>query len=169
MLVENLYLGWTTPILILISTVALIEAVHATFLQISQLFLASRSYSIAEIGVVLQSNQQWVLLIVLTFTLAILPLLRLLMLFIGWIIPMTIHAHIKLNRMIEGLSRWCMLDVFGLALFLVTTEGKNLVKTEIQSGLYVVLAAIGLSYVLGFVAVLVHKGMVRSEIAIEGS
>lgn len=169
MLVENLYFGWTVPILVIASAASLIEAFQATFLQIRQFLLASHTYSIAEIGQVLQTNQQWVLLIVLTFTLAVIPLLRLAVLFVGWLIPMTTSYHIKLKRIIEGLSRWSMLDVFGLALFLVVTEGKDLVKTEIQSGLYVVLFAIGLSYFLGFVAVSLHKGLTRSEIISEAS
>ena len=53
-----------------------------------------------------------------------------------------------------------MLDVFGLALFLITTEGKSLVKTQIQPGLYVVVIAIGLSYGLGVIAVTLNKLMI---------
>jgi hypothetical protein len=55
-----------------------------------------------------------------------------------------------------------MLDVFGLALFLVTTEGKDLVKTEIQNGLYVVVVAIALSYLLGAIAIALSKSMLSS-------
>ena len=82
---------------------------------------------------------------------------------------MTTSHQIKVKHVLEGLSRWSMLDVFGLALFLVVTEGKDLVKTEIQSGLYVVLFAIGLSYFLGFIAVSLHKGLIKSELSSEAS
>jgi len=67
------------------------------------------------------------------------------------------------------ISRWCMLDVFGLALFLVTTEGKEMVKTEIQEGLYIVVVAIALSYLLGAIAVLLSKAMLRSAELTENS
>ena len=62
-----------------------------------------------------------------------------------------------MRAIIDSLSRWCMLDVFGLALFLIATEGKELVKTELKSGLYIVIIAIGLSYLLGAMAVLISK------------
>ena len=74
---------------------------------------------------------------------------------------MKVKFHVRAISILSGLSRWSMLDVFGIALFLVTTEGKDLVKTEIQSGLYIVLAAIGLSYLLGLVAVSLHRIMVK--------
>jgi hypothetical protein len=57
-----------------------------------------------------------------------------------------------------------MLDVFGLALFLITTEGKDLVKTEIQPGLYVVVVAIVLSYVLALIAIMLNKAMIKGSL-----
>tara|TARA_Y100000031_G_C8019880_1_gene292024 strand:- start:146 stop:376 length:231 start_codon:yes stop_codon:yes gene_type:complete len=65
---------------------------------------------------------------------------------------------------IDVLSRWCMLDVFGLALFLITTEGKELVKTQVQPGLYIVITAIALSYLLGLIAVMLNKAMIRANL-----
>jgi hypothetical protein len=53
--------------------------------------------------------------------------------------------------------------VFGLALFLVATEGKDLVEVKIRPGLYVVVAAIGLSYVLGGIAVFLNKLMLKKS------
>jgi hypothetical protein len=54
-----------------------------------------------------------------------------------------------------------MLDVFGIALFLIVSQGKDLVKTELQPGLYTVVVAIALSYLLGFVAVSLHRVMLK--------
>ena len=163
LLIENIYLGWTVPVLTFIAIAALLEALHAPFLKISQFLLASHSYSISETATVLHDNGQAVLYLVMAGTLAFIPITRLVLLMWTWIIPMKIKTHILMNGITEGMSRWSMLDVFGLALFLVTTEGKDLVKTEIQPGLYVVLIAIGLCYFLGFLAFALHKAMVRSE------
>lgn len=169
MVVDNHYLGWTVPVLTLLSVGALIEAIHAPFLQIHQFFLVSRTFSITSITELLQTNNHVVLLIILVWTVATIPLLRFLILLVSWLIPMKIGHHIRANMFIEGLSRWSMLDVFGLSLFLVATEGKELVKTETLPGLRVVVAAIALTYILGFVAVCLHKSVLKNESFTEAS
>ncbi|MAI66777.1 MAG: hypothetical protein CMJ26_02730 [Phycisphaerae bacterium] len=160
MLIDNIYLSWIVPVLVFASAIALIESLHATFLRISQMFLVSHSYSINQIGIVLQEEKHWVLLIVLVCTLLVVPMLRLALLLGAWTIPLREQTHVKVKQILDVLSRWCMLDVFGLALFLITTEGKDLVKTEIQPGLYVVVSAIGLSYILGVMAIMLNKAMI---------
>jgi len=159
---DKLLLGWVVPLLVAISAIALVEALHATFLRISQLLLVSRSYSVSEIMYLLQEQQRWVLLVVMVGTLAVFPLFRLFLVLISWIVPMHITTHLRIRSIIDSVSRWCMLDVFGLALFLITTEGKDLVKTEIQNGLYIVVVAIALSYLLGAIAVALSKSMLAS-------
>jgi len=169
MVFDNLYLGWTVPVLTIIAGGALIESFHAPFLQIHQFFLASTIFSITEIATLLQTNQHIVLLIILIGTVAVIPLLRLLILFVSWLIPMRIQHHIRVKLIVEGLSRWSMLDVFGLSLFLVATEGKDLVNTETLPGLRTVIGTIALCYLLGFVAVSLHKAMIKNEKFTEAS
>lgn len=169
LLTDKMLISWIVPVLVLVSAVALIEALHATFLRISQLLLVSRSYSISEIMALLQNQERWVLLIVLVGALAIFPLFRLFLVMIGWLIPMHVSTHLKVRAMIDTVSRWCMLDVFGLALFLVTTEGRDLVKTEIQNGLYVVVVAIALSYLLGAIAIALSKSVATTAETTEAS
>lgn len=159
---DKLLISWVVPVLVVVSAVALIEALHASFLRITQLFLVSRSYSVSEILQLLQDQKHWILLVVMVGTLAVFPLFRLLLVMAGWMIPMRANAHRMFRSSIDSVSRWCMLDVFGLALLLVTTEGRNLVKTEIQDGLYVVVVAIGLSYLLGAIAIALSKSMFSS-------
>ena len=161
LLFDQLYLGWTVPVLVFVSAAALIESIHATFLRISQFFLVSRSYSIYDIIELLQANKHWVLLVIIVGTIVAIPLIRLAFLLVIWVIPMKVTSHIRAQQLLEGLSNWCMLDVFGISLFLITSEGKDLVNTEIQPGLYIVVIAIALSYILGFVAVSLHRVMIR--------
>ncbi|MBC8309486.1 MAG: paraquat-inducible protein A [Planctomycetes bacterium] len=163
MLFDNIYLGWIVPVLVLASAATLIESLNATFLRISQMFLVSRSYSISEIFTLMYSQKHWVLLIIMVGTLFVVPLLRLTILLFSWIIPFSPKKHTKVKYVIDEFSRWSMLDVFGLALFLITTEGKDLVKTEIQPGLYIVVAAIGSSYLLAVIAIMLNKAMLHSN------
>jgi paraquat-inducible protein A len=161
---QSIYIGWIVPLLAIASGIALIESLNATFLRISQLFLVSRSYSIHEIGILLWDQKLWVLFVVLVGTLFIIPVLRLAILLFTLLVPMHITNHLRFKKLITVLSRWCMLDVFGLALFLITTEGKDLVKTQIQPGLYVVVFAIALSYGLGAIAIALDKVMIAKAI-----
>jgi len=156
---EHLLISWIIPILAIVSGIALVKSFHADFLQIHQAFFVSRTYSIFIIGQLLQSMQLWVLLTILIVTLGIFPMLRLALLLGVWMIPMRIVMHRKIRAVIDSISRWCMLDVFGLALFLIATEGKELVKTEVLSGLYVVIVAICLSYILGAIAIAISNAL----------
>ena len=162
LVIDKLLVGWIVPVLVVISAIALIEALHASFLRITQLFMVSRSYSVSEILQLLQEQKHWILLVVMAGPLAVFPLFRLLLVLISWVVPMGATAHHKFRSIIDSISRWCMLDVFGLALLLVTTEGKDLVKTEIQNGLYIVVVAIALSYLLGAIAIALTKSMFSS-------
>jgi uncharacterized paraquat-inducible protein A len=164
MIFDNLYIGWIIPVLVFASAAALIESLHATFLRISQLFLVSRSFSIYEIATLLQEQKHWILLVIMVGTLFIIPIIRLCVLLLSWIIPMSIRNQIVAKHIIDVFSRWCMLDVFGLALLLIATEGKDLVKTEIQSGIKVVVVAIGLSYLLGLIAIVLNKAIISRSV-----
>ncbi len=157
LITDHFKISWTIPVLAIISGYALVRSFHSDFLQIHQAFLVSYSFSIYSLGVILSQMKLWILFCVLVSTIAVFPAARLLILLISWVSPMKICTHYKMRAIIDSLSRWCMLDVFGLALFLIATEGKELVKTELKSGLYIVIIAIGLSYLLGAMAVLISK------------
>ena len=156
---DHFKISWVIPILAIISGIALVEALHADFLRIHQIFLVSRTYSIFILGEMLSQMKLWILLGVLIGTLGLFPLVRLFILLVSWMSPMRIQTHRKMRAVIDSLSRWCMLDVFGLALFLISTEGKTLVKTEVLSGLYVVVVAISLSYLLGTIAIAISNAL----------
>ncbi len=55
-------------------------------------------------------------------------------------------------RWVGRIARWSMLDVLGLALFLVMTEGQRMIKTELLVGLYFVICSIVLAVVLPLLA-----------------
>lgn len=156
---DHYRISWVIPILAIVSGAALVESLHADFLQIHQVFLVSHTYSIYILGQMLQEMQLWVLLTILIATLGVFPLVRLALIVFSLIIPMRVQALKRMRAIIDSLSRWCMLDVFGLALFLISTEGKALVKTEVLSGLYMVVAAIGLCYILGAIAIAISNSL----------
>ncbi|MCG8552952.1 MAG: paraquat-inducible protein A, partial [Desulfobacterales bacterium] len=70
------------------------------------------------------------------FTLIITPALYLLSLLYLWLSDHKPHQHRILTIINDAISSWAMLDVFGLALFIFLTEGKSLIRTSIQPGLY---------------------------------
>ena len=61
------------------------------------------------------------------------------------------HSAEKLGRLsgaIRLVDRWCMLDVFGLAIGLFLLEGSNLVPIEKRGGVWLLVVAVAASVLL---------------------
>ncbi len=150
-------IGWTLPLLVIVSAIALLAAIDLPFLRITQAFLTSYVYSIREAAIALWQEDLYLLAIIMAAFLGVIPLLRLAILLLSWALPLRRKNHERAKTLSAGVSRWSMLDVFGIALFLILTEGRQFVKTEVQQGLYIVIAAIALSYLSSFVAGHLHR------------
>lgn len=98
--------------------------------------------------------------------LVVTPALRLVGLAILWyrrVLPEDFRKH---EAMLDGVGKWAMLDVFGLALLLFLTEGSRFVKIEATAGIWAMVSAIFLGSLLGIVA----GGVIRSRLSeIKGS
>ena len=58
----------------------------------------------------------------------------------------------KHEALLDGVGKWAMLDVFGLALLLFLTEGSRFVQIEATAGIWAMVSAIFLSSLLGLIA-----------------
>ncbi|MDP6600840.1 MAG: paraquat-inducible protein A [Phycisphaerales bacterium] len=155
--VELGLIGWSLPVLAVVSAIALLAAIDLPFLRITQAFLTSYVYSIREAVIALWQEDLYLLAIIMVGFLGVMPLLRLGILLLSWAVPMRHVQHERAKALSAGVSRWSMLDVFGIALFLIITEGRQFVKTEVQQGMYIVIAAIALSYLSSIVAGHLHR------------
>jgi paraquat-inducible protein A len=140
------------PILLLGAASALTLALVAPVLRIHQFLLSSNSYSIGTAVETLWREQQILFALLMAVLLGGLPAARLLMLAGACLLPIGLRASRRLAAVGGLVGRFAALEVFGLALFLVLLEGRDLIRTEIEAGAWFLLAAIALDAAFVFVA-----------------
>ena len=140
------------PLLILLSAVALVTAVGLPYIKITEWFLTKNAYSILGTFGALFSDGKYLFAAVVLIFLVVTPALRLVGLSILWyrrVLPEDFRKH---EALLDGVGKWAMLDVFGLALLLFLTEGSRFVKIEATAGIWAMVSAIFLSSLLGLIA-----------------
>ena len=152
-------LGWTVPLLLVVSASALFAAFDLPFLKINEWFFSSHSYSILSATEALHNRDFYLLSSLMLLVLAAFPCGRMIIIGASWCLPLSRRAHERAIFLSWILARWSMLDVFVIALFLVMAEGRHLVRTQVQEGLYVVVAAAGISYLMNVLAAVLHRSI----------
>jgi paraquat-inducible protein A len=159
--------GIVVPLLLGIGFIAMIAAIELPFLRISSFYLRSESYSLFSTFKTLFSQGLWTIAISVLIFLIAMPLLRMGAVLLVWCLPLSRSRHESLVRIIRDLGIWSMLDVFGLSLLLIMTEGGTLIRTQAQEGLYLVIAAIVLCWlVTGLAAWLTSRDIPESDLPV---
>ena len=163
--------GWPFWIMIPVIIAAigsLVAAVSLPFFQISQFLLKDFAYSVLTSIQALDKSGWTAFAITMLAFLVVLPMLRLVMLLILGFVPMNRFMRRLVHHWSGIIGAWSMLDVFGLALLLFLTEGANLVKFNINSGLYVIIGSVALYYLaVSGSAYAIHRVMKRSSMEVK--
>lgn len=144
--------GWFIGTMLIVAILAFFATVGFPFLRINQFFLSSLSYNILGMLEAVSQQHQPIISIVLLLCLVVLPFLRILGAIILWFGLFRERTRAPFYRWLGRVARWSMLDVLGLALFMVLTEGQRMIKTDIRSGLYFLMISIILAVVLPLIA-----------------
>ena len=132
-------LGWTLPLLLVVSLLSIVVATGLPFLKINDILLHSNSYSIMEATMALWDNERIVLGVFLFLFVVAMPVVRILLIGNMWFSKKTRAAHYKQMDLVRISGEWSMMSVFLLALVMILTEGRQLVNTKITSGLYAIM------------------------------
>ena len=151
-LVSFRWRGWFIGVLLVLSLLTYFAAVAFPFLRIRQVMLADLSYNILEVIQAVRSQHQPIIAVVLLLCLVCFPGIRILGSIILWFGLFKERTRRLFYRWVGRIARCSMLDVLGLALFLVMTEGQRMIKTELLVGLYFVICSILLAVVLPLLA-----------------
>ena len=122
-------------ILLIISMAFFVFAITDDYIQVSEFFLSSNSYSILETCLSLRLISP-ILAWFVGFVLIIIPFVIFNYTFIFWTTSYYPAFHVKTTRLIQKLSQFMMLDVFCLALILFLLEGSIIIGTKSRPGLY---------------------------------
>ena len=151
-LVSNRRFGWSIGALLVLSLLTYVAAIAFPFLRISQVMLADISYNILGVIHAVRSEGQPFIATVLLLALVVMPGIRILGALVLWFGMFGERGRRRGYRWVGRVARWSMLDVLGLALFLVMTEGQRMIRTELLSGLYFVIGSILLAVILPHLA-----------------
>lgn len=143
--------------LLLLAAVSLIAAARMPMLRVDQFLLRSNQYSIVAAIETLWKAKEAIFAVAMATLLLAVPLLQLLLAGIWWLARLSPRGREAARRWAGRAGRWSGLEVFGLALLLVVTEGRELIRTEVRGGAWLLLAAIAANAA----ALLVLRGACR--------
>ena len=118
-------------------------ALNVPFLTINQFLLRSRSYGVGDAAWTLFRDQNWPLAFLGFACLIVMPAAVLLAELWAWLAPASPGVHRQRRRWIGFAREWCMLDVMCVALGLFLLEGQALIRTQVDHGLWLLMAAAG--------------------------
>jgi len=141
--------GIIINLLLLCSLIALIVGVTAPLLTLQKLYFIENTISLISTIQVLYSDNEWLLFIIISLFSVCIPIVKIVSLLL--ITNVDFEPKTFLDRMlslIETLGKWSMLDVFVVALLLVSLKLGALAKVEVHYGLYVFAFSVILTMVL---------------------
>jgi paraquat-inducible protein A len=126
---------WVVPPLLLATGGGLAAALAVPYLEIDQFLLAGHAFSILRSVTALWAESFYGTAVLVAVTLVAVPVTSVAAMGVVWFAPLTAAGRHRWRRVLDLAWQWSMLDVFGLALLVFLLEGRDLIKTEIRSGL----------------------------------
>lgn len=151
--------GIAINILLLCSLVALVIGVTAPLLTLQKLYFIENTISLISTIKSLYNDREWLLFIIILVFSLVIPVIKITSLLL--ITNLDYNPGSALDKtlsLIETLGKWSMLDVFVVALLLVSVKLGALAKVEVHYGLYVFAASVILTMTLSlWIYKLAHK------------
>ncbi len=132
--------------LLVLSAVLLVAGVAAPVINVDRLFIFSQSFSILEaIGQLFEEGHYLIGTVILLFSVVV-PLSKIAAAFRVWRSAEVDSARFqRILRALELLGKWSMLDVFVVAVIIVSLKAGSLSRAELQPGLYMFAGSILMS------------------------
>ena len=151
--------GIIINVLLLCSLVALVVGVIAPLLTLQKLYFIENTISLISTIQTLYYDNDWLLFSVITLFSLCIPVIKIVSLLLITNVDFEPGSFLdKTLTVIETLGKWSMLDVFVVALLLVSVKLGALAKVEVHYGLYIfafsVILTMGLSF---WIYSLAHK------------
>lgn len=129
--------------LLMLASGLLIKGLITPMMTISKFIVFDNSFSIVSGITELLNNQQYVLFIVIGLFSIVIPIIKILILFILLALKNPENNTLKkLLHLMHEYGRWAMLDVMVVAILIVTVKLGALVSVQVHSGLYIFGAAV---------------------------
>ncbi len=139
--------GWRNlliPTVWLVSAISLGALIAAPFIKIEGFMFNQHAFNIYTTAATLWDADAPVLSVFIFLVLIIWPITSLLLLLVVWLGWFSPKGHRRVDAILSAVASWSMLDVFGLALLVFLLEGKRLIYTKAQSGLFLLCGVIAI-------------------------
>jgi len=149
------YIGW----LLWAALVLLIIGLFAPMMTLKKFLFLKNEVSIYTGMIGLFEEGQYVLFAIILIFSVCFPLVKIFSLAYLWHVETAAERRKRLLRRIEALGRWSMLDVFVVALLVVTIELGILADVEVHAGIYFFAASVLASMAASMLmSRMVHRG-----------
>ncbi len=151
--------GWFTrariPVMLVVAFLLFGTGVFFPFFHVSKLWIFDSAISVVSgIATLFKEEEYFLFAILSLFTLAF-PLVKLSLLTLIWMENDQNLARLRrLHKWVDSLGKWSMLDVFVVAVLIVTMKAAGLAKLEIGLGLYLFTASVVLTQ---FTSARIHR------------
>lgn len=149
--IQNLKQGIFIDLLLLGSLIALVIGITAPLMTLEKLYFFENQISLITAVEQLYIKKEWILFAVIGLFSLCLPFIKILSLMAILHIPHQGNSFLdRLLRWIEHWGKWSMLDVFVVALLLVSVKLGALAKVTVHYGVYVFAAAVVGTMIVSF-------------------
>lgn len=121
-------------LLLLAATLAFGIGILAPLLTLTKMMFVQNTFSIVSGIWQLYLENEYLLFVILVLFTLVLPVVKLVLLFYAWNRPRT--AHVRSLRWMDWLGKWSMLDVFVVAILIMSVKLGPLATTDLHYGLY---------------------------------
>ncbi|MEE9303689.1 MAG: paraquat-inducible protein A [Thiotrichaceae bacterium] len=149
--INNLKQGVVIDLLLLVALISLVVGITAPLMTLEKLYFFENRISL--IGAVSQlfEKKEWILFIIIGLFSLCLPFIKIASLMAILHIPHQGNTFLdRLLRWIEHWGKWSMLDVFVVALLLVSVKLGALAKVTVHYGVYVFAVSVILTMIVSF-------------------
>ena len=133
--------------LVVLGFVLYIISLYTPILSVQEFYIFEEEITILSTLSILHSGNEWLLYIVILIFTIILPLAKYTLLFTYTLNQTQLMKNKKMIIFLEYISKWAMLDVFIVALFIVSIKLKMLASAETEVGLYLFVGSIIISII----------------------
>lgn len=143
--------GILINLLLLVALSSLIVGVSAPLLTLEKLYFFENTVSLFSTVMELFTQQEWFLFFVIAIFSLCIPIIKIVSLILIINVSYTKGSFLdKALHIIEVIGKWSMLDVFVVALLLVSLKLGVLAKVDVHYGLYAFAASVLLTIFLSF-------------------
>lgn len=148
---NNLYQGIALDLLLIVALITLVIGISAPLMTLEKLYFFENKVSLLGAVDQLYEKKEWILFIIIGLFSLCLPFVKIFSLMAILHIPHQGNSFLdKLLRWIEHWGKWSMLDVFVVALLLVSVKLGALAKVTVHYGLYTFASAVIITMITSF-------------------